>query len=489
MAPQDGAGWGLQDMNAEAVAAGAGSAQLPGGAASRGAQISWGLFDWANQPVFTVITTFIFAPYFTGVLAGDATTGQAMWGYIQAFAGLVVALASPILGAMADRSGPRKPYIIVFQALTVVGLVALWWAVPGSAGALWLAIVALALLTIGAELSIVFNNALLPTLVPPERLGRLSGLGWGLGYVGGLIALFAVLIVSRPEMIGIAVPEGEVLFGLSAASHAVERLTGPASALWLVIFVLPMFLLTPDVPRTGSGGRQAAADGLKQLRGTLSRLRGYRNEALFLAAFFIYNNGVSAVIAFGGVYFAATFGWGTTQLGIFGIIVTVFAAVGCFVGGALDDRIGSKGTVVIALVGMAIATVGILSLTADAVLFFIDTAPVTAGGALFGSLQEQVGLLFAILIGICLGPAQSASRSMIGRLAPPQMFGEFYGLFALSGRASAILAPLLIGVVTQVSDSRRLGIAVVLVFLFAGIALLLGVRERRAPATAAATAA
>ena len=470
-------------MNAEAVATAPG--RLPQGMASRRAQLSWGLFDWANQPVFTVITTFIFAPYFTGVMAADATEGQAIWGYVQAFAGLVVALASPVLGAMADRSGPRKPYILVFQELTILGLVALWWAVPGSPGALWLTIVALIVLTIGAELSIVFNNALLPTLVPPERLGRLSGLGWGLGYVGGLIALFAVLIVSRPEMAGIAVPEGEALFGLSQASHAVERLTGPASALWLVLFVLPMFLFTPDVPRAGRGGLRAAAEGLGQLRRTVEKLRGYRNEALFLAAFFIYNNGVSAVIAFGGVYFAATFGWGTTQLGIFGIIVTIFAAIGCFAGGWLDDRIGSKGTVTIALFGMAAATVGILSLTATAVLFFIDTPPVTAGGPLFGSLQEQVGLLFAILIGICLGPAQSASRSMIGRLAPPQMFGEFYGLFALSGRASAILAPLLIGLVTQISDSRRLGIAVVLVFLFVGIGLLMGVRERRGPGPAA----
>lgn len=476
-------------MNAEIAATTAGPGDAPsgfqGGTASRGAQYSWGLFDWANQPVFTVITTFIFAPYFTGVLAGDPTTGQAIWGYLQAFAGLAVALASPILGAMADRSGPRKPFIFVFQAVTVIGLAALWWAVPGSSGALWLAIVALTVTTIGAELSIVFNNALLPTLVPPSRIGRLSGLGWGMGYIGGLIALFAVLIVSRPELLGIAVPDGEALFGLSLASHAVERLTGPASALWLILFVLPMFLFTPDVPRTGSSGRDAAAAGLGQLRQTFTKLRGYRNETLFLLAFFIYNNGVTAVIAFGGVYFAATFGWGTTELGIFGIIVTIFAAIGCFVGGALDDRIGSKGTVTMALIGMAIATVGILSLTANAVLFFVDTVPVAADGPLFGSLQEQVGLLFAVLIGICLGPAQSASRSMIGRLAPPQMLGEFYGLFALSGRASAIFAPLLIGLVTQVTDSRRLGIAVVLIFLFVGIALLLRVHEPRAGRTPA----
>jgi len=190
---------------------------------------------------------------------------------------------------------------------------------------------------------------------------------------------------------------------------------------------------------------------------------------------------VTAVIAFGGVYFAASFGWGTTQLGIFGIIVTIFAAIGCFVGGWLDDRIGSRNTVLIALVGMALATLGVLSLTGDSVLFFIDTPQIQPGGALFASLQEQVGLIFATLIGICLGPSQSASRSLIGRLSPPGMFGEFYGLFAMSGRASSILAPLLIGVVTQVTDSRRLGIAVVLVFLFAGMALLLAVREARAP--------
>lgn len=468
-------------MGAGAAAAAPPGEGFRGGNASRAAQYAWGMFDWANQPFFTVITTFIFAPYFTNVMAPDPTAGQAAWGYVQALAGLAVALASPLLGAMADRSGPRKPYMLVFQALTAAGCLALWWALPGQVSAFWLAAVALTVATIGAELSIVFNNALLPTLVPPERMGRLSGLGWGLGYVGGLIALFAVLIVSRPELAGIQVPEGQALFGLSLAAHEVERLTGPASAIWLVIFVLPMFLLTPDVPRTGRGGWDAAAGAVRQLRETLVRVRGYRNEMLYLLAYFIYTNGINAVIAFGGVYFAASFGWGTTQLGIFGIIVTIFAAIGCFIGGWLDDRIGSRPTVMIAVFGMALATVGVLSLTADTVLFVIATAPVAPGGALFGSLQEQVGLLFAVLIGLCLGPSQAASRSLIGRLAPSQMFGEFYGLFALSGRASAILAPLLIGIVTQVTDSRRMGIAVVLVFLFAGLALLLPVRERRAP--------
>ena len=218
-------------------------------------RLGWAMFDWANQPFFTVITTFIFAPFFASVIIADPVKGQAMWGYTQSASGVIIAIMSPILGAMADAGGAKKRWILAFQILTVVGCVALWWAVPGGAHTVPLVLTAVILATIGAEFSIVFNNALLPTLVPPERMGRLSGFGWGMGYVGGLIALFAVLIASRPELVGITTPEGQALFGLDRASHELERLTGPAAALWLAIFVIPMFALHA---RHGAHGLEAA---------------------------------------------------------------------------------------------------------------------------------------------------------------------------------------------------------------------------------------
>jgi UMF1 family MFS transporter len=434
--------------------------------ASKLGQFSWALFDWANQPFFTVVTTFIFAPYFANVMIGDAVAGQTAWAFTQSAAGIIIAVLSPFLGAMADAGGPRKPYVFTFQLLLFVGCACLWWAYPHRpdlAGPIGWAVIAA---TVGAEMSIVFNNAQLPNIVRPERIGWLSGFGWGLGYVGGLIALFAVL--------GFQFTRGD------DPSFTLERLTGPASSIWLAVFVLPMFLFTPDHAPRQLSALEAARQGGRSLLSTLRRLPHYRNLLTFLVAFMLYNDGLAAIIAFGGVYASATFGWPTMTLGIFGIILTVFAIPGAFLGGKLDDRLGSKRTVQFAIVGVIVATVGIVSVTADSVLFVVPAEPLAATRGLFGSLQEKVFMAFALLLGFCMGPMQAASRTLISRLAPPEMTGEFYGLFALSGRATAWMAPLVIGILTAATHSNRLGVACVLVFLVLGFALFTRVREERA---------
>lgn len=450
--------------------------------ASKLGQFSWALFDWANQPFFTIITTFIFAPYFANVLVGDPVKGQSAWAFTQSTSGILIALMSPFLGAMADAGGRRKPYIFAFQLLLAVGCVGLWWAYPGRPDLIlpisWAVIAA----TVGAEMSIVFNNAQLPGIVRPERIGWLSGFGWGLGYCGGLISLFAVLAVSMPSLFGLAAGD-RPLFGLDPETHELERLVGPASALWLAIFVLPMFLFTPD----SAGARRqslwvAARQGGASLVSTVRKLRHFRNALTYLIAFMLYNDGLAAIIAFGGVYAAATFGWSTVTLGIFGIILTVFAIPGAFLGGRLDDLIGSKRTVQLAIAGVIIATLGIVGVTETRVFYVIPAEPLSPTRGLFGSLQEKTLMGFALLLGFCMGPMQAASRTMIGRLAPEGMTGEFYGLFALSGRATAWMAPLAIGIVTAASGSTRIGMACVLAFLMIGFLLLWSVREERAKA-------
>lgn len=450
--------------------------------ASKLGQFSWALFDWANQPFFTIVTTFIFAPYFANVMVGDPVAGQAAWAFTQSTSGVLIALMSPFLGAMADAGGPRKPYIFTFQLLLGLGCAALWWAYPGRPDLVvpisWAVVVA----TIGAEMSIVFNNAQLPHIVRPERMGWLSGFGWGLGYCGGLLALFAVLAVSMPAMFGLAANNDRPLFGLDPATHELERLIGPASALWLAIFVIPMFLFTPDQPKQHVSIFTAALQGGRSLVDTVRRLSHFKNALLYLIAFMLYNDGLAAIIAFGGVYAAATFGWSTVTLGIFGIVLTVFAIPGAFLGGKFDDRIGSKRTVQLAILGVIIATFGIVGVSADRVLFFLSAPELSPTRGLFGSLQEKVFMAFALLLGFCMGPMQAASRTLIGRLAPEGMSGEFFGLFALSGRATAWMAPLAIGIITTATQSTRLGVACVLFFLVLGFLLLLGVREERTQA-------
>lgn len=439
------------------------------------------MFDWANQPYFTVITTFIFAPYFTAKVIGNPVDGQSLWGFTQAFSAAIVALGAPFLGAIADAGGQRKPWLFVFQLQLAFGCALLWLAQPGQPQLLPLVILGLVLANIAAEYSIMFNNALLPALETPRHVGRLSGIGWGMGYVGGLIALFTVLIVSQPELIGITPPPGEALLGLKRDAFEAERVIGPAAAIWLGIFVLPMFLFTPDRPGSGRPFRDVVRDGIGRVINTIRHMRRYRNLLRFLISYMIYYDGLVAVIGFGGIYAAGIFGWGTTELGLFGIALNVIAIPAVILGGWLEDRWGSKRAVQLAILLVAFGTLGIASIGPGSVLFFIEVAPRAAGAGLFSSPGEQVFFLCAALLGLGMGTMQAASRTLVARLSPPDMVGEFFGIFALSGRATTFLAPLLIGITTAVFATQRIATIVILVFLAAGFVLLWKVEEPARP--------
>jgi MFS transporter, UMF1 family len=453
---------------------------IGGPVASRTGQWSWAFFDWANQPYFTLITTFIFAPYFASGFVGDPVQGQALWGYTQSIAGLAIAVGSPLLGAIADQTGARKPWMLFFSLLFVVGASLLWFALPGAPNGTGFIMAAIVCAALGMEFALVFYNAMLPTLVPSSRMGTLSGFGWGIGYVGGLAALFFVLmfLVADAEtgqtMLGMA-----PLFGLDPIMREADRSTGPLAALWYTVFSLPIFLLTPDVRRTSMAARDAIRNGLGQLRATLAKLPSFKNIGLFLVARMTYYDGLSAIFAFGGIYAAGTFGWGIEALGIFGIILSIFAAIGAFVGGRMDDRLGSKLTILIAVVGLIIGTLASVSITADTIFFVVDVVPRAADAAPFSSIGEQVYLLAGLVIGISGGPAQAASRTLMARLAPLSMMTEFFGLYALSGKATSFIAPFVIAVTTTAFASQRAGLYVVLAFLIVGLLLLLPVREER----------
>src|SRR4030088_2154836 len=247
-------------------------ADMPRCYPSRAAVISWIFFDWAAQPYFTLITTFVFAPYFATHVASDPARGQALWGFATAAAGLTIAVMSPVLGAIADASGRRKPWIAAFGTLLVIGSCLMWFGKPGRPSAIAPLLLAYGIATIGVEFATVFNNAMMPTLVPPERIGRLSGTGWATGYVGGILSLILVLGFLAPNpQTGRTLFGFMPLFGLDPATHAGDRITGPLTGLWFIIFVLPMFLLTPDYPAKRKW-REALRQGLTDLRQTLAEL-------------------------------------------------------------------------------------------------------------------------------------------------------------------------------------------------------------------------
>lgn len=448
----------------------------------RRAVTAWLFFDWAAQPFFTLITTFVFAPFFASALASDAARGQALWGYATGFAGLCIALLSPLLGGIADRTGPRKPWIAAFGGLLMIGSGMLWFAVPGSGLAVPIALAGFVIATVGAEFATTFNNAMMPRLVPPERLGWLSGTGWAIGYLGGLLslALTLALLAADPHT-GRTVAGLTPILGLDAAAREGDRFSGPLTALWFVVFVTPMFLLTPDSPRTGLSLAEAAKGGVGRLMATLAELPRLPSLGRFLLANMIYQDGLVALFAFGGIYAAGVFGWQTIELGIFGILLTVTGTLGAWLGGKLDDRVGGKRVVLGAIGCLLFACLGILSLGPERVLFVVPAAPAMPGDGLFASLPERVYLGLGLLIGLVAGPLQASSRSLMARLAPPGRVGEFFGLFALSGKVTSFLGPTLVALATSLFASQQAGLAVLIGFFLTGAALLAGVTVKRAP--------
>lgn len=441
----------------------------------RSAVIGWMLFDWAAQPYFTLITTFVFAPYFATRVASDPATGQSLWGFATAAAGLLIALSSPILGAIADASGRRKPWIAAFGALLVIGASIMWIGKPGDPTIILPLLIAYAIATIGVEFATVFNNAMMPSLVPPDKIGRLSGSGWALGYVGGIISLILVLgfLAANPDT-GRTLFGLTPLFGLDPATFQGDRISGPLTGVWFIVFVLPMFLLTPDFPAKLPIG-EAARNGVADLRRTLGELPRHRSMAAFLLANMIYTDGLVSLFAFGGIYAAGTFGWNTIQIGTFGILLAIAGTLGAWLGGKLDDRLGPKRVIALSMSLLLFAIIAILLIDRDSILFMKVTPPV-AGGGLFAAPAEKAYLFLGCLIGAAGGPLQAASRTLLIRLAPQDRIAQFFGLFALTGKVTSFVGPLLIGLITAITASQKAGMAVLVLFFIAGLALLRRVR-------------
>ena len=447
--------------------------------ATRRGLFGWVMFDWATQPFYTLVVTFLFAPYFVNGFMDDPAYGQTLWAYATGGAQLIAALLAPVLGAIADAGLPHKPWIAVFSALLIAGLCGLWFAIPGEHWLVPFVLVSFGAATLGAELATVFTNSMMPGLISDKRLGTLSGVGWAAGYVGGLIslALVAGLLVADPTT-------GKTLLGLDPlipidpTTREGDRLIGPFSALWYFVFVLPLFLFTPDQP-SEAPTENAVRASLGRLAGTMKDLlRHHRTVALFLLARMLYADGLGAVFAFGGIYAASVFGWGATELGLFGILLTIAGTIGAGFGGLLDDRLGSKAVIVGSLLLFIAASIGVLSIDADEVLFVIPVAPKLPASGTFSSPGEQAYLLFAMFIGLSAGPIQASSRTLLARICPPSKTTEFFGFFSFSGKISAFAAPLAIGAVTALTDSQRLGISASLVFLVGGLLLLLPLKAR-----------
>ncbi len=439
---------------------------------SRAGLGGWMLFDWAAQPFFTVIITFIFGPYFVSRLTDDPAHGQAMWGYTLTISGIVIAVLSPVLGSIADQTGARKPWIAFFAVIKIVSLALLWFAVPGSS--LVYPFIFIILASIAAEFSIVFNDSMMPRLVGEKEIGRISNMAWGLGYLGGMIVLIAVvtLLAGSPES-GKTILGIDPLFGLDPETGADARVTGPISAIWYLVFILPMFLFTPDAQKAAMPAMTAVRSGLTELRHTIGELRHRSGILRFLIARMIFQDGVNGLLALGGTFAASMFAWQTVELGVYGIILNVVAIGGCLYASKLDAKLGSKVIVTASLICLTIATLGIVSTGPGYTLFGLLPLPTADSGGMFGTAAEKAYIVFGLLVGIAFGPVQASSRSYMARSVSADEAGRYFGIYALSGRATTFLAPAAVATVTLMTGSARIGMMALVVFLGVGLLILI----------------
>ncbi len=406
---------------------------------------AWCFYDWANSAFPTVITTFIFASYFTQAVAPTPVEGTVAWSRALTIVGLTVAIVSPVLGAIADRLGRRKPWIATFTGICVALTFCLWFVEPDAAF-VWLALLLFVGASISYQFAIVFYDSMLPSIAPKDMLGRISGWGWAIGYVGGLICLAVCL--------WLVTSAGTDILGLNKDNAEHVRATSILVAIWFALFSLPLLFLTPDRTASELGVHEAVGAGLRQLRGTPGLLRDKPQILRFLIAHMFYTDGLVTLFAFGGIYAAAEWGMKPEDILVFGIVLNVSAGLGAAAFSWLDDGIGSKATILLALSGLIIFGVGLV-LATTSWLFWV----------------------LAIFLGVFVGPVQAAGRSMMARLAPKQMETEMFGLYAMAGKATAFSGPLVLGLVVQWSGSQKAGMASVIAFLLLGALVLLTVRE------------
>jgi UMF1 family MFS transporter len=404
---------------------------------------AWCIYDWAAAPFSSIISTFIFAAYFTSHIAENKIAGTSQWANATALAGIIIAILSPIFGAIADHAGKHKIWLSFFTLFCMMSSALLWFAYP-SVYSVYYTLTCVVTGTISLEIALVFYNSFLPHIVPDGYLGRISGWAWGIGYLGGIIALsIALFVFINPQ------PKW-----LDIATAAQVRICGPLVAIWLGLFSLPLFIFILDSPSTHLSARQAITRGLRELKNTLKELPQQKNLFLYLIAHLIYIDGLNTVFAFGGIYAAGTFGMDLSQVILFGITMNIVAGIGAILLAWIDDYVGSKPTILLSLFGLTLSSIPLL-LVHDRYIFW--------------------GL--ALVLAIFVGPVQAASRSLMARISPTEKSTEMFGLYALSGRITSFIGPWLLGLATLHFNSQRAGMATVLLFFIVGGTLMLWVRE------------
>ncbi len=391
--------------------------------------LAWSFYDFANQPFTTIIVTFIYSAFFVKVIAPNPQIGTAMWANAIAVTAIIVAVLSPILGAIADNGGYRKFFLISFTAICSLFSVLLYF--PEAGDVFW-ALTLFIIANIAFEMGTVFCNSYLPDLSNQENSGSISGFAWGLGFVGGLLALFLALLlfdVNNP----VELRKINVLVGI-----------------WFAVFSIPTFLFLKDRKKEKLT-KKHISDSFATIRKTFNSITYYKQISQFLIARLFFNDGLITIFALGGIYAVGTINFTFEEVMLLGIVLNFAAGFGSFLFGYLEDKIGAKRVINISLIVLIIATL---------IAYF---APET-------NFPKEMFWVAGVLIGLMVGPNQSCSRSLMAQLAPKEKQNEFFGFFALTGKATSFLGPLLFGIITTYY-SQQMALWVVIILFVVGLLL------------------
>tara|TARA_B110000014_G_C20103902_1_gene580072 strand:+ start:622 stop:1905 length:1284 start_codon:yes stop_codon:yes gene_type:complete len=416
--------------------------------------LGWCFYDFANSAFTTIVVTFIYSAYFAASIVGDEAIGQVYWGNTVTICAIIIALLSPIMGAVADQGGYRKTFLLFWTGICIIFSVLLFFPKQGD---IYSALILFAIANISFEMGCVFCNAYVPYISNEDNVGKISGYGYAFGYLGGLLALVVGLLT-------IALPE-QPMFGISIVDGENYRSMNLLVAIWFFLFSIPTFLWLEKDGRKKKINISLLKDSFTQLSNTFNDIKKIKNTLRFLIARLFYNDALITIFSFGGIIAKGVYGFNLEKMLIFGIVLGVSAGLGSFLMGYVDDSIGPKKTIQISNIFLILATF---------IVVFIDS--------------EMMFWIAGTLVGFCSGPNQSSSRSLMSRFSPDKKQNEFFGFFAFSGKITAFLGPFLLAQTTYISfkyfnldkvAAQKMGVSVVFLLLILGSLILRSVDENK----------
>jgi UMF1 family MFS transporter len=432
----------------------------------------WMMFDWATQPFYTLGLTFIFGPYFASVASDtflnsgmdEATadaSAQTIWSWGQAVAGLFVAVFGILAGAYADSTGRRMPWLWAASIIFVICAWMLWFMVPDGS-AIWSSLIIFSIAFVAAEFALVFTNSVLPSLGGRKEVGKISGNGAALGYTGGILSLFIMLFFFFDD-------GGKTFIGLEPGFGLLDpenregtRAVGPLISIWFIIFMVPYFIWVKEDKKPNQQG--GFSKSMSELKASMLGMLKRPSLFSFMGAQMFYRDALNGLYAFGGVYAVLVLDWDLTQLGIFGIIGGISAALVTWVSGKYDRKLGPKPVIYFHVWVLIFVSFCIIGMSRTS--FYGIVLPVGS------NLPDIIFYICGAAIGGSGGGIYAASRSMMVRHTNKARPTEAFGLFALAGKATAFLAPLLIGIFTYLLNDARLGFSPVIGLFILGMFLL-----------------